>query len=70
MERYESPPALLTTREVAALLRVHPKTVDRWRQAGKIRGRLTPGGHWRYPVAQLADLGGAALGDNAGRHAR
>lgn len=68
MERRESPHALLTGRELAELLRVHPKTVDRWRKEGKVTGRRTPGGAWRYPVAQLADLG--ALGDNGGRHAR
>jgi len=35
---------LLTKGEVAQLCRVDVRTVDRWRTAGKIGCRLTPGG--------------------------
>lgn len=55
---------LLTGREVAELLRVHPKTVDRWRIEGKIHARATPGGRWRYPMAQFASIDRDALGDD------
>lgn len=39
---------LLTTAEVAALLRVDPKTVARWAKAGKLTSIRTMGGHRRY----------------------
>ncbi|MDQ2874690.1 MAG: BldC family transcriptional regulator [Actinomycetota bacterium] len=39
---------LLTPAEVAALLRVDPKTVTRWARAGKLASLRTPGGHRRY----------------------
>lgn len=38
---------LLTPGEVAKLLRVDPKTVSRWAQAGKLASIRTPGGHHR-----------------------
>jgi len=36
---------LLTPAEVAAMLRVDPKTVTRWARAGKLSSIRTPGGH-------------------------
>ena len=39
---------LLTPAEVAKLLRVHPKSVTRWAQAGMIECIKTPGGHRRF----------------------
>jgi excisionase family DNA binding protein len=39
---------LLTPAEVAALLRVDPKTVTRWARGGKLSSIRTPGGHRRY----------------------
>ena len=35
--------------EVAQLFAVHPATVTRWAEAGRIPFFLTPGGHRRYP---------------------
>ncbi|GGK89492.1 BldC family transcriptional regulator [Mangrovihabitans endophyticus] len=39
---------LLTTREVARLFRVDPKTVGNWVTAGRLESIRTPGGHRRY----------------------
>lgn len=41
-------PRLLTPTEVAAMLRVDPKTVTRWALSGKLACIRTPGGHRRY----------------------
>lgn len=39
---------LLTSSEVAKLMRVDPKTVTRWAAAGRIDSVRTPGGHHRF----------------------
>jgi excisionase family DNA binding protein len=44
---------LLTPGEVAAMLRVDPKTVTRWAQAGKLSCMRTPGGHRRYSETEV-----------------
>jgi excisionase family DNA binding protein len=44
---------LLTPGEVAAILRVDPKTVTRWAQAGKLSSMRTPGGHRRYSETEV-----------------
>ena len=44
---------LLTTEEVAQLLRVHPATVRRWRLDGVGPQYLRVGSVYRYPVRQL-----------------
>ena len=55
--------------EVAALLRVDPKTVTRWAQDGRIASIRTPGGHRRYRRSDvdmvLAGLYEAPSGDVA-----
>lgn len=58
-------PAYYTGREVAALLRVDPKTVTRWALAGKIPSVKTPSGAQRlYPADAVHDLlNGAASPD-------
>jgi len=43
---------LLTPAEVAAMLRVDPRTVTRWARAGKLSCIRTPGGHRRYSEAE------------------
>lgn len=53
------PDALLTGAEVAAILRVDPKTVSRWATAGRIRSITTPAvtrGHRRYFKADIDAL--------------
>jgi excisionase family DNA binding protein len=60
---------LLTTGEVARLLRVTPRTVNNWIKQQKVPYIELPGGEYRIPLAGLlASLGGtfdlaAALGD-------
>ena len=43
-----TPEPLLTSGEVAALLRVDSKTVTRWAKDGKLDSVRLPGGHHRY----------------------
>lgn len=45
--------ALLTPGEVAAAMRVDPKTVTRWAAAGKISAIRTLGGHRRFKAGDL-----------------
>ncbi|MEI7606402.1 MAG: helix-turn-helix domain-containing protein [Rhodospirillaceae bacterium] len=55
-ERTGNLPALLTTKEVAQALRVHPETVERWRRAeGGPRYRRLTGGAIRYTAADVAE---------------
>ena len=44
---------LLTPAEVAALLRVDPKTVTRWARGGKLSSIRTTGGHRRYSESEV-----------------
>jgi excisionase family DNA binding protein len=46
--RKAEPRKLLTGAEVAARFSVHPKTVVRWHEQGKISGIKTLGGHNRF----------------------
>ena len=48
--------ALLTPAEVAAMLRVDPKTVTRWAKAGKLSSIRTLGGHRRYRESEVRKL--------------
>lgn len=54
-ERMRSMPddAVLTPAEVAALMRVDPKTVTRWAGLHKIDAFRTPGGHRRFRVGSV-----------------
>ena len=57
------PDRLLTPAEVAALLRVDPKTVTRWADQGKFGSTRTLGGHRRYSEAEIrAFLAGTGRG--------
>ncbi len=47
---------LLTRAEVAARFRVSAQTVRRWGKAGLLEWIVTPGGHPRYPAADIAAL--------------
>lgn len=53
MAEHETPDALLTPSEVAALFRVNPKTVTRWARAGKITAIRTLGGHRRFRASEV-----------------
>lgn len=47
---------LLTPGEVAAMLRVDPKTVTRWAKQGKLSALKTLGGHRRYIASEVRAL--------------
>jgi excisionase family DNA binding protein len=53
----QQPDALLTTKDVAALLRVHPKHVYRLMRGGLPAHRM--GGEWRYVTAEVLQWAGA-----------
>lgn len=46
----KEPVPLMKPGEVAAALRVDPKTVTRWAAAGLLPSIRTPGGHRRFPA--------------------
>ena len=48
------PERLLTSREVAELLRVHDNTLRTWRQEGQGPPAVLIGRHWRYPNGALS----------------
>ena len=54
------PPALdgqlLRTSDVAALFQVSERTVSEWAKRGQIPSVRTPGGHRRYPAAEIRQL--------------
>jgi excisionase family DNA binding protein len=54
---------LMTGTEVAALFRVVPRTVMKWRKAGRLVGVRTPGGHLRYREAEVRALLEGHTGD-------
>ena len=48
-----APAELLTSGEVAALMRVNPRAVTKWADKGLLRTFRTPGGHRRYFGAEV-----------------
>lgn len=52
-EDLDTPDALLTPSEVAAMFRVNPKTVTRWARAGKLNAIRTLGGHRRFKASEI-----------------
>ena len=58
-------PELLTRRQVAALFAVSASTVTRWANKGILKTRRTPGGHYRFPTAEIRKIASAApFGDS------
>lgn len=55
----------LTPGEVARLLHVSPKTVNRWAHEGRIPCIVTLGGHRRFPRAEV-EAAMARMHDTAG----
>ncbi len=49
---------LFTEDQVAAMLRVNPRTLRRWRLAGKVSHERTPGGRIRYRWDDVIELTG------------
>jgi excisionase family DNA binding protein len=56
MARRVHPPNYLLPSQVAALLCVSPKTVNRWAIEGKLPFIRTLGGHRRYPEVEIRAL--------------
>lgn len=54
--RSQPMPGALRVGQVAKLLRVSPRSVNRWALAGKIPATRTRGGHWRIDRAALANF--------------
>jgi excisionase family DNA binding protein len=49
----QSPPEYLTPGEVARMLHVSPKTVNRWAHEGRIACIVTLGGHRRFQRTEV-----------------
>jgi len=47
---------LLTLKQASERLNVHPTTVRRWSDQGKIKVMVTPGGHRRFPLSEVERL--------------
>lgn len=47
---------LLTVAELAAIFNVHPRTVARWDDDGKIKAVRTPGGQRRFRRSEVAEF--------------
>ncbi len=47
---------LLTLKAASQALGVHPVTLRRWSESGKIQAVRTPGGHRRFPAAEVERL--------------
>lgn len=54
---------MLTTGEVATLLRVDRKTAARWAVSGKFRTTRTPGGHIRFYEKEIMRYLGKPFND-------
>lgn len=50
----------LTTSEAARLMGVHPSSISRWINSGRIRALTTPGGHRRIPLGEIEGFLSAA----------
>jgi len=54
MVTYDKIDPLLTTREVAGLLHIHPNTLRRWSEQGRIIAyRITPRGDRRFKKSDI-----------------
>ncbi|MEM9058214.1 MAG: response regulator [Pseudomonadota bacterium] len=61
----------LTPNEVAQLMMVSPTTVRQWAQSGKLKARITPGGHRRFlprDIEVFARERGVTLHSGDGAH--
>ncbi len=56
----QTPTDLLRLAEAAALLDVHPDTLRRWADEGKVRSLRTPGGQRRFTRADIDAVYGEA----------
>ena len=49
------PPAVLTVKQFAKLMQVHPFTVTRLARARKLKGAFKIGGVWRFPTREVLE---------------
>ncbi len=68
MDKSPSRQHLLTLREAASRLDVHPATLRRWADNGDVLVMVTPGGHRRFPVAEIERLSGDRNIDDSSDH--
>jgi len=54
---------LLTPKEAAKMLGVHPLTLYRWAKKGKIKCIRTPSGRYRYPLKEILRILGKSESD-------
>lgn len=47
---------LLTPREAAAMMGVHPSSIKRWHKMGRLKAIKTLGGHRRYQKSDVLKL--------------
>ena len=59
----------LTATEAADLLSVHPATLNRWADEGKVRYWMTPGGQRRYRRSDIEAIRTPVEPSNPGRAA-
>ena len=52
----KTPPELLTVKQVAAQMGVHPNTVRRWERRGILNAFRLPGGHRRFRRSDVETL--------------
>lgn len=55
MRQKRRAPAVLTAKEVAKLMRVHPFSVTRLAREGRIKGAFRMGGVWRFPTRDFLE---------------
>ncbi len=69
--QHSTPPSLLTVKEAARLLHVHPNTVRRWHDMGLLSGyRVGPRGDRRFKLEDIERFltGRTEGGDQGGAH--
>jgi excisionase family DNA binding protein len=69
--QHSTPPPLLTVKEAARLLHVHPNTVRRWHDMGLVSGyRVGPRGDRRFKLEDIERFltGGTEGGDQGEAH--
>lgn len=56
VEPTPAPPEMLTTSQAATALNIHPKTVRRWIDEGRMAAVQLPSGHWRIARTEVDRL--------------
>ena len=54
---FPDPERMLSLKEAAERLGVHPATLRRWADRGDVEVRLTAGGHRRFPLSEIERVG-------------